>query len=135
MRKIWWRPRPFYKKSKLSIISELTVWTFIQFVFIVCPSWELPKYIEYIYINRPKFITWLPLFFQISGNVVCCKCFFFPVWDVINFEICLNFLIEPFSYKTKKVRTNMQVSQERREHLRWNKKHYLSFLKNFYWSK
>ena len=42
----------------------------------------------------------------------------FPVCEVINFVIYLNFLNVPFSYTTKKVRTNILVPKERIELLR-----------------
>ena len=39
-------PRPFYKKSKLSISLDQTFWNVMKFVFIVCPSHGLPKCIK-----------------------------------------------------------------------------------------
>ena len=44
-------PIRFYKKIKIEHISGSTVWNVIQFVFIVCPSWGLPKY------NKTKVLT------------------------------------------------------------------------------
>ena len=43
--RIWWR-KIFSWKIKIKHSSRSTVWTFIRFVFIVCPIWKLPKYIE-----------------------------------------------------------------------------------------
>ena len=57
---------------------------------------------------------------QMFGNmfiVILCV----PVCDNINCEICLSFLIKPFSYSKKVL-------------FRWNRE-YLSFLKGFHWSK
>ena len=48
--------------------------------------------------------------------------------DVINFEINLSFLIKSFSHMAEKVRTRIWISEERKELLRWNKKHSSSFL-------
>ena len=51
-------------------------------------------------VNWQNIIVWLPLLFEISGNmwiVIVC----YPVCDVINFEIYLSFLTKPFSYMTK----------------------------------
>ena len=52
-------------------------------------------------INWPNFIVWLPVLLEILGNifiVVIC----FPVYDVVNFEINLSFLIKPIFYMAKK---------------------------------
>ena len=38
-------PRPYFKRSNLKIALDQQS-NFTQFVFIVCPSRELPKYIE-----------------------------------------------------------------------------------------
>ena len=52
----------------------------------------------------------------------------FPIDDVIHFEINLRFLMKSFFYMTKKVRTKIWISLERKELLRCNKKHFSSFL-------
>ena len=39
-----------------------------------------------------------------------CNCF--PVYDVINFNINLRFLVNPLPYITKKVRTEIEISQQ-----------------------
>ena len=56
----------------------------------------------------PNFIAWLPLLFEISGNmfivIVFPQLLFF---DVIGFKIYLSFLSESFPYMIKKVRTKM----------------------------
>ena len=91
------------------------------------------------YILWWNIIFWLSLLLEIFGNmyiIVIC----FPVHDVITFESNLNFLIKPFSYMTEKIRTKTQssrerkISRERKKLLRWNKKHFSSFLKEFHWS-
>ena len=51
-------------------------------------------------------------------NVIIC----FSVCKVINFEINLNFLVKPFSCMTKKARSKIQISDERKGLLRSNKK-------------
>ena len=60
-------------------------------------------------INWPNFIVWLPLRLEILGNM-CNVIICFPVCDVVNFDINLNFLSKPFSYITTKVRTNIYIS-------------------------
>ena len=54
------------------------------------------------YINWPNFFAWLPLVLEILGNmfiaIVC-----YPGCDVMNFEINLIFLIEPFFLHDQKV--------------------------------
>ena len=55
-------------------------------------------------INWSNLIVWLPLFLEILGNMyiaIVCQ----PGCDVINIENNLIFLINPFLYMTKKVKT------------------------------
>ena len=47
-------------------------------------------------INWPNFIPWLPLLLRILGNI-CIAIVCYPGYDVMDFEINLIFLIEPFS--------------------------------------
>ena len=74
-------------------------------------------------------INWPNLLFEISDNIfietVCV-----PVSDVINFETYRRFLIKPFYYITKNIRTKIEIPYEQKELLRWNKMHYSSFLKD-----
>ena len=55
-------------------------------------------------INWPNFIPWLPLLLRILGNV-CIAIVYYPGYDVMDFEINLIFLIEPFSLHDQKVMT------------------------------
>ena len=50
-----------------------------------------------------NFIVWLPLHFNILGNM-CIAAVFYPDSDVIKFEINFIFIIKPFFYMTKKPR-------------------------------
>ena len=52
--------------------------------------------------------------------------------DVINFEINLVFLTKQFFLHDQKANTKIEISWEQKKFLRWNKKHFLSFLKGFY---
>ena len=54
-------------------------------------------------ISWPYFIAWLALLLEISNT--CIAIIYFPVCDIINFEITLSFLIKQFFNITKKVRT------------------------------
>ena len=70
-------------------------------------SWFLKKNIFTLYsINLSNFIVWFSFLLDILGNmqidIVC-----FPVEHVKNFEINCDFLIKPFSFMTKKVRTKI----------------------------
>ena len=47
------------------------------------------------FINWPNFIAWLPLLRQILGNM-CIAIVCYPGCDVMDFEINLIFLMEPF---------------------------------------
>ena len=51
--------------------------------------------------------------------------------DVINFDVNLIFLIKPFFLHDQKVMTKTQVFWERKKLLRWNKKHFSSFIRAF----
>ena len=77
------------KESETSISTTFFAWFFKQ-LFLVLYS-----------INWPDFIVWLLLLFDITCNmfiVIVC----YPVCDITNFEIYLNFITKPFSYTTKK---------------------------------
>ena len=58
------------------------------------------------FINWPRFIVWLPLRLEILRKM-CIIITCFSVYDVINFEINLRILAEPFSYMTKNARAKI----------------------------
>ena len=64
-------------------------------------------------INWPNFIVWLPLLLEILGNIS-------------NQAVFIH---------TQKFKTKTEISWEWNELLRWNKKHFSSFLKGFQLSK
>ena len=97
--------------------------------------WFFKKNIAHvIFYYLKNFIVWLSLLLEILGDmciaILCCL-----VCDAINFEINHSFLIKPFFYITKKPRHKNKISQERKQLLTWNKKHFSSPLKGFHWSK
>ena len=49
------------------------------------------------YINWPHIIVWLPLLLGILNNI-CIVIIYYPVSNVINFEINLSFVIKQFFY-------------------------------------
>ena len=56
------------------------------------------------FINWPNFIVWLPFIIEILDNMciaIVCK----PDCDVMNFEVNLIFLVEPFFLHDQKVVT------------------------------
>ena len=55
--------------------------------------------------------------------------------DVLNFEMNLVFLTKPFFLHDQKVMIKISIPWERKELLRWNKKHSSSYVKVFQWSK
>ena len=63
-------------------------------------------------INTPNFIVWLPLLLEILGNV-CIAIVCQPGCNVINFEIDLIFLIEPFFYMTEKSRQKFKYLENK----------------------
>ena len=92
-------------------------------------------------INWPNFIVWLPLLLDISGNmcIVIVLSSFFPRYvKYVNkqtnkkktFEIYLSFLIKPFSYMTRNSEQKLKFVKNEKS-LRWNKKLFSSFLKDF----
>ena len=70
-------------------------------------------------INWANIIVGLPLLLKILGNMLI-AIVFFPDCDVINFEINLIFLIEPFFYMDKKSRQNLNILRTKRDFW-WNK--------------
>ena len=57
-------------------------------------------------INWPNFFVWLPLLFEVSGNMII----LILCW-VINSEICLDFLNKPVTYISKNW-AKIKISQE-----------------------
>ena len=80
-------------------------------------------------INWPNLIVWLPLLLEILGNT-CIAIICFPDCDVINFGINLTSNQAIFLYD-RKAKTKIEISWERKELLRWYKKHFSLFLKAF----
>ena len=65
-------------------------------------------------INWPSFIVWLPLLREILSNM-CIAIVCWPVCDVINFEINLIFLINPFSLIWPKIQDkNLNILRKKR---------------------
>ena len=58
-------------------------------------------------INWPNFMAWLPLLFEILGNM-CIAIVCYPGCDVMDFEINLIILIKPFFYMRKKSRQKLR---------------------------
>ena len=51
--------------------------------------------------NWPSFIFWLPLLFEILGNM-CIAIVYWPGYDVMNFEVILVFMIKTFFLNDQK---------------------------------
>ena len=80
-------------------------------------------------INSTNSIACLLLLCEILGNMcttIVCK----PGCDAMNFKIKLIFLIKPFFLHDLKV-TKTEISSERKELLRWNKKAFFIISKGF----
>ena len=163
MHKIWWKNYP--QTPLLRNWNWAYLWInslkFSKVCFNCMPSWRLSKYIEgklqtlcfwliesflrktkaglelvflpnflhdfsrkvfplLYFINCLNFIAWLLLFREILSNI-CIATDCEPGCDVINFEI--NLMSGRF------------FIWEEKQLLRWNKKHFSSFLKGFHWSK
>ena len=113
----------FLDKGLRIVSPAYFVYDFLTKVFLVLCS-----------INWLNVIVWLPLLLEILGDIcitIVCK----PVCDVINFKINLIFLIKLFFYMTKNVKAKAEISRGQKEFLRWNKKHFSSFSKDFQFSK
>ena len=78
-------------------------------------------------IKWPNFIVLLALLLEIWSNM-CTAIVCFPGCDVIKFDINLIFLIEQFFLHDQKAKKKNLLSLELKELLRWNKKHFSSFL-------
>ena len=78
--------------------------------------------------NWPSFIVLLLLLNEILGNmfiVIACS----PGCHIIHFDITLIFLIKPVFLDHRRFNTKKSIFSGRQELLRWNKKHFSSFLK------
>ena len=64
-------------------------------------------------INWPNFIVSIPLFLEILENM-CITFVCWPGCEVIQFEINLIFLIEPFCYMTKKSRQKCKYLEKKK---------------------
>ena len=61
--------------------------------------------------------------FEISGNM-CIVIACYPVWDVVNFEIYLSFLVKPLSFMTKN-------SEQKQKYLK-NEKYFYGEIKSIF---
>ena len=144
----------FFKKTKSGL--EL-----VFFSHFLGDFWKKNICLVIFDITWPNFIVWLPLLREILSIIpIVIVCYL--GCDVINFEVNFIFIIKPFfnmtngkrqkikylenekdlpftvcislsvSLHNQKIRTKMQMSQERKEFLTWNKKHFSSFLKDFH---
>ena len=110
----------FIKRSGTSFFIKFCVWFFKENVS------------HFASINWPNFIAWLPLLLEILGNT-CIVIICFPVCDVINFEFNLNFPLKLFPTWSKKLEQNLNTFRTKRAFtFRWNKKHFSSFLEDYY---
>ena len=63
---------------------------------------------------------------------MCILIICFLDYDVINFEINLSFLVKQFFFVTIKSGQKFKYLKNEKSFFRWNKKQFLSFLKEFY---
>ena len=94
------------KNFRLFIQRHAQFWFFRKGLGIVSPPHFLYNFSRKMFlilysINWPNFIVWLPLIFEILGNI-CIAIVCFLDCDVINSEINLIFLIKPFFHLTRK---------------------------------
>ena len=95
-------------------------------------SWR--KIFLFLYsINWPNLVVWLPLLCDILSDM-CIVIIWQSGCDAINFEINLIFLTKPFFLHDQNVKTKIYIYWEQNELLRWNKKHFSSFIKSFHWN-
>ena len=87
-------------------------------------------FLSLYFINSLSFIVWLPLLREILGNM-CIVIVYQPGCEVMHFEVNLIFLIKSFFLHDQKVITKNEMSWERKELWRWNKKHFSWSLKRF----
>ena len=98
-------------------------------------EWFLRKMFLMLHsINLPNFIVWLPLLLEIFCNmciaVVCFNC----LWRHKFWNQPMS-LIKPFFYMTKKSRKKLKYLEKDKSFLRWNKKHFSTFLTGFQFPK
>ena len=80
--------------------------------------------------NWPNFIVWLPVLFEILGNM-CIAIVFFPRLCRHKFSNSPYFSIQAVFLHDQNVKTKVLISWELKEFLRWKKKHFSAILKGF----
>ena len=101
----------FWKKRELELVS---------LPYFLYDFWK--KIFTFIYfITWTNFIAWLPLL----REILCKIC----IVILVNLKLTL-FLINLFSIIDQKFRSKIEISWERKELLKWNKKHFSAFLRN-----
>ena len=82
-------------------------------------------------INWEIFVAWLTLLLEILGNI-CIVIIYCLVCDVIDLEIKHSFLIKLLFYLNKKSEHKCKYLKNEKSFSKWNKKHFLSFVKGFH---
>ena len=93
-------------------------------------AWVFKKNVSHVILYQMTKYCLMPLFLQILGNL-CIAIISFSVDGVMDFELNFSPLIKPFSYMTNYCRTKIKIFKERKDLLRWSKKYFSSFLKDF----
>ena len=95
--------------------------------FLCSTSWTTAPHFVY---NFPaNLIIWLPLLLEILGNT-CIVIIYYPVCDVINFEISLTLFFPTWPQKSGQI---LKYSRTKRAFNMKLKEHFSSFLKSFQW--
>ena len=123
-----------YNKKKL--YKTLDYWSSRDMLILIFIKKDLeifPYRVLYTIFREKCFSCYISLTDQISFHIcvgnMCIAIICFPGFDVINFEINLIFLIEPFFYISKKLRQKFKYLRNKKI---WFKKHFSSFLKGFW---
>ena len=84
-------------------------------------------------INWPSFIVWLALLLEIFGST-CIAIVCFPCCDVVILKLILSFYQVVFLHD-QKIKTNSEITLERKKLFRWNKMHFSLMLNCCQWAK
>ena len=84
-------------------------------------------------INWPSLIVWLAFLLEMFGNA-CIAIVCFPCCDVIILKLILSFYQFVFLHD-QKIKTNSEITLERKKLFRWIKKHFSLMLNCYQWAK
>ena len=132
---LWWISQPAFACSNLTIKTQETRFKICSKLTIKTPERRQSRRSGVFIVNFEHISHFVLVFLLLTLNMqltaglllMCIVIIYFPVYDVINFEVKLSFLIKSFFYMTKKSVQKFEYLKNENL-LRWDKKPFSSFL-------